>query len=699
MKNIVLKNIDSTVILSGENGSILSYQIHGREMCAKGGENRPLFTIKRLDEKGAAQRYTSLETSKMEVDSSEERCELRFIDLAQAGIDCTVTIRYRENDLFSWNIVVESRTDMVMEWVEFPQITVPEDLKGKGGNSQIFWPALEGILIDDISLRESSEWLRYKEITGQSAGYCGFYPGSCPMQFMAYYDDEQGLYFAAHDRFRNPKTVEFHRNDDGVALEFRTFCNGATKKYEMNFDMVTASVKGDWYDAAELYRSWMEAHTEMPSKIRDNAGIPKWMSESPVVVLYPIRGTIDHGDMTPNLYYPYKNILPLTEDFGQKMDSRIMALPMHWEGTAPWATPYVWPPYGGEEEFTEFVEDLHRQGNLAGVYCSGIGWTTKSFLDPSLDFSDRYDETLMCRTPEGKIEQSKVIGAPIRLGYDMCPYSDKVDEIVVGEIASIAGSGCDYAQYFDQNLGGESSFCYARDHGHPASPGIWQNESMIRIFRNAYKKLNEMKSEMVIGCEGAASEPFIGYLPFNDLRYNMGYFYGKPVPAYGYVFHEYLNNFMGNQNTIHDAFNLKENPDCLLFRLAYSFAAGDLFTLALGNHGLVHWGWDVTWDVETPEQEPIFELIRNLNQWRRTYREFLHEGKMIKPIPLEKTGIFNMTRPDGSILQYPSLLTSRWKSANGAEKQVIVNYLRWEQDCHMDGMELRIPALSALWIE
>ena len=308
----------------------------------------------------------------------------------------------------------------------------------------------------------------------------GFYPGSCPMQFMAYYNKNGGLYFAAHDPHRTPKTVEFHADEYGIALEYRLFCSGAVGHYDPNFDMVTSSFDGDWNDAAEIYRSWMQSNAKMPKKLSEEDTMPKWFEESPIVMIYPIKGTIDHGDMTPNMYYPYKNILPVTEEFSEKTNSRIMALPMHWEGTAPWATPYVWPPYGGEKEFCDFVSAVHEQGNLVGVYCSGIGWTLKSYLNPELDLSDKYDELLICRTPDNKIVFSKVIGKPIRDGYDMCPVSDKVGDIVSGEVLSIAKSGVDYAQYFDQNLGGESCICYARDHGHAPGPGVWQNEAMIK---------------------------------------------------------------------------------------------------------------------------------------------------------------------------------------------------------------------------
>ena len=477
---------------------------------------------------------------------------------------------------------------------------------------------------------------------------------------------------------------------------------------------MTLSFEGGWQDAAEIYRLWMEENIQLPVKICENRKLPKWLSESPVIVLYPIRGTLDRGDMTPNLYYPYENILPYIDEYAEKTGSKIMAILMHWEGTAPWATPYVWPPYGGETEFKKLVSSIHAKGNLIGVYCSGIGWTTKSFLDPSLDFSDRYDENLMCRTPEGYIEQSSVIGPPIREGYDMCPYSEKVADIVAGEVTAIAKSGCDYAQYFDQNLGGESSYCYAREHGHPSTPGVWQNEAMIRIFKKVNTELEKMGSNMIIGCEGAAAEPFIKYLPFNDLRYEVTFFAGKPVPAYAYLFHEYLNNFMGNQNLIEQTWNFEKNPECVLFRIAYSFAAGDLITFALGDKGKIHWGWDVPWEFEAPEQSSIFELTKNLNLWRQEYGDFLHTGRMVKEYPLSADGHYTLYLMCGDTMEFSSLITTRWRSQQGVEKQVIVNFLNKEQTCQVDCQAvyispesagepytgvITIPPLSAVWVE
>ena len=63
------------------------------------------------------------------------------------------------------------------------------------------------------------------------------------------------------------------------------------------------------------------------------------------------------------------------------------------------------------------------------------------------------------------------------------------------------------------------------------------------IIKNSGKE-----GKVSIGCEAAAAEGYVEYMPFNDAR-NYGFESGTPVPVYNYVFHEYINNYMGNCNT------------------------------------------------------------------------------------------------------------------------------------------------------
>ncbi len=704
------KNI--SIELSDKTCAIQSCKVMDKEICANENNGpRPLFTIKLLDKSGNSIYFNSLNSQTIHIDKNDSGANMSFETLSGHKISVYASVKVTEDEQIHWSVSLDNKTDYIAEWIEFPQLVVIDSLKAEGGEFELFWPVCEGIVVDTKKIR-NSKWMTYKELGGQSGGYNGYFPGSCPMQFMAYYNGNEGLYFASHDKDMNPKTVEFREDSDGIALEYRLFLNGAEGEFNAGYDVVMAGFSGDWQDAAEIYRKWAEENASRPLKLWERDDLPKWLNDAPVVMLYPIRGTKDHGDMTPNMYYPYANALPIAKEFSEKMNSKIMALPMHWEGTAPWATPYVWPPYGGEDEFKAFVDGLHAQGNLAGVYCSGIGWTTKSFLDPTLDFSDKYDESLMCRTPKGTIEQSRVIADPIRLGYDMCPESPNVAEIVSGEVMAIAQSGCDYAQYFDQNLGGMASFCYGRDHGHPKAPGKWQVDAMHRIFDKVQKDLDDAKSEMIIGCEGAVSEAFIAKLPFNDLRFNVAYFFGRPVPAYSYIFHEYINNFMGNQNTIHQSLDLPKNPHCTLYRIAYSLAAGDMLTVSLGDKAEIHYGWDVPWEWDTPNQENIFELIKNINPWRIKMEKFLRYGKMLKAKELEKTGEYKLYLECGEEISVSSLITVKWEAPDGSQAQIIVNFLPEEQKCvYPDGGriittdgeyttkgEIVVPPLSAVWV-
>ena len=354
-----------------------------------------------------------------------------------------------------------------------------------------------------------------------------------------------------------------------VRLKMRIYAGGSFGgDYETDFDTVLDLFDGGWMAAAEIYRSWHER--SLPEGLKPvgaNEALPEWYTDSPVIVTYPVRGIHDMDEMTPNAMFPYENALPVIDRLAEKMNCRVMVLLMHWEGTAPWAPPFVWPPYGGEQMLKGFIDQLHTRGHLLGVYLSGIGWTRQSNLIDEYNCEKRFEEggyaRSMCLSPEGKLLDSKICTGQ-RQGYDLCPMGADTTDIVTGEVRSMAAAGIDYAQILDQNHGGNPYFCYSRDHGHAPTPGPWMTESMKSLL----EKAREAGNGMVFGCESAAGEPYTPYLLLSDNRFNLNWIYGKPVPMFSWVYHEYLNNFMGNQ--VCAAGTFEPDPESLAYRLAYS---------------------------------------------------------------------------------------------------------------------------------
>jgi hypothetical protein len=248
---------------------------------------------------------------------------------------------------------------------------------------------------------------------------------------------------------------------------------------------------------------------------------------------------------------------------------------------------------------------------------------------------------------------------------------------------------------------------------------------MEDIFQRINARIAASGRKVLIGCEAAAGEPFIRHLPFNDLRFNINLRFGIPVPAYAYLHHEYVNNFMGNQNSVQHCVDFARSPLNLHQRLAYAFAAGDMMTVVLKSGGRMCWDWGTPWDVPGPDHDSVAKLIGNLNAWRRgAGKPYLVYGRMLKPFPLAGIGFVPMFTPKGERLDFPSLFTTRWTRA-GRSAQVIVNYQQEEQVCILtgipsgqamvyhhaqgpgevrmiaarEGLPLRIPPLSALLVE
>ncbi len=706
---IECKSGDIIVIFDEIKGEIVSLVHNGAEYVLS---PVPAVEISLMDRAGERNKFTSYDfLCKEAVKTADSFCVKYENELL------CVTMRAKISVGIEWRLEISAAKGYTVEWANYPCITVPNTLSGDEKGHKLLWGYNEGVLLECLEDRERT--YAYIEPDYPSNGLTGIYPGAVETQFMAYYNEDDGLYFAAHDKEDCMKGIDFYRHENGgIFLQFRHLCGcDFGEEYVMPYPMVMQFFNGDWCDAADIYKTWFEEnHDWVP--IWENKTLPEWYHNSPVVVAYPVRGGFDTDAMEENKLFPYVNVLPHIERLEREFNSPVMALLMHWEGTAPWAPPIVWPPYGGEEALKLLVDKLHERGDVIGLYCSGIGWTMNSKLtDYSTEeyFNKNQLESEMCVSPKGELPFSKICTGQ-REGYDLCPARDFTVSVMVDQVEKMVGIGADYIQLLDQNHGGTPYFCYSRNHGHPPTPGKWEVDAMKRLL----KKVKERAPDTLLGCESAAAESYIPYLAFSDNRFNLNYLLGRQVPVYSYIFHKYVNNFMGNQVFSTGIIKHNETPVGNLERIAYAFTAGDMLTVVINQNGDITWSWGATNGDGMPEQAPVKTLVRNLNEWRiNKGKKYLHTGDMQKP--------FRVTSDSVELARYyvenpafrPSVHTSAWKAPDGDFGQFLVNYTEKEAVCSIDlskeefvitfqngevssvfgKSEIKIPPLSAALIE
>ncbi len=606
-----------------------------------------------------------------------------------------ITVRRASPVELRWSIRLELGEDTLkVEWIDCPRVRLHHTVGGK-----LLLPVNEGTLLENPQLRQRERSCRepsYAEYP--MTGISGFYPGPAAMQFEAYYRDGKGLCILCADNGHAPKTVDaVAETPDSLRLMLQHFTGGQCEvPYEVRF----IAYEGGWQEAAELYRAWMEKNDPtLPAPMQTR--LPKWLAKSPVVIAYSVRGHgPDSGLMAPNEYYPYDAALPTLERYRAIWGGPLLALLMHWEGTAPWAPPYVWPPFGGEESLADFLAKLHEHGDALGLYCSGIAWTQRSIIDPSYDCQQKFEELRVdreiCTGPHGESYSNVCNGYhSIRIGYDLCATRPFTHEVVKHEVASAAALGVDYLQYFDQNQGCAAPLCYSGKHGHPDLPGAWHTDAMRALLADAKSAAG---NTTILGCENAAAEPYTAVCQLNDMRSHLAWdFGGVPVPLYSYLFHQYAAGFSGNCVCLASAIDVDHTPDFLLWHLAWHFVAGNLLTVVLKDHGDIHWCWSRDWSKSFPEQEPILQLVKNLSRCRREEAaKYLVAGRMVPcpEIKCDSVVIHRVKMPDITV---PAVLATAWHDDDGNSVVILANTTRQEQTCTIaDRPErLRIPALDA----
>ncbi len=673
MDDFSVESPSGTLRFSGRSGALLGFSWHGRELLESACE---LLTFHLLDESGARLTVNGSEFA----DFSFSDGLFRFSNHPEyPTISARIALKL-EVDAFLFRPAIEGApAGLRVELVDAPQPHI-----SRGGD--LFIPHSEGVVMKASLPEKDDYWMFWSENN---------YPGICQLQFLAHYENGAGVYFGAHDASHRFKCVGWAvAPDDGLRLRLATYCgDDDPSRYESDFDYVLRGFEGDWRDACDIYREYSEASAPIVPEYPE----PSWLDESPVSIVYPVRGDGEIKDGA-NCYFPYVNAAPHLERLAEAFDSRILAALMRWDCHAPWAPPYVWPPMGGVDSLLELRDALHSKGHLIGVYGSGTFWTQRSLKN---DYSQegRFEKEglarFMSRAPDGSLKPGAC--KELRDGYCICSACDWCVETELEQLSAVAAAGLDFFQLFDQNLGANPLTCYSKEHGHPSIPGAHGTESYVKLMRRLNEHLKATGSKLLMGAECAAAEPFVGQLAVNDLRSCFNFWRGMPVPAWQYVFHHRVpNSFMGNQCVIPQVMDCEACPDNILYRTAYHFVAGDLLSVTLRGDGVIDWGAAADWKSTPPNQEHVMTLIKNLNRMRREHPEFLSKGRMLKPLKNIACDSFELRFQKRAPERVPSVLSSSWEAPDGKRAFVMANYLPKSQRVVCDGREIELGPLSAV---
>ena len=391
--------------------------------------------------------------------------------------------------------------------VVFPQLAVAEFPHG----GQIFFPRGPGEVQQNL-------WK-------QAFRYQGVYPsGWLSMQFLAAYSetDSAGLYVACHDPLASTKDISVVSDPQQRSVVF-TYdhpvpdAGKPNNTFSLSGSAVWHLLRGDWFDAASIYRDWVRSEAKWYPSLTENGreDTPLWMRELPAWAL--------SGGFA-------KQCVASVKDF-----AKYLAVPVgfHWYSWHEIPFDNDYPHYFPTKEgFAEGVRELQQSGVFVMPYINGRLWDTR---DKGLE---DFQFTQVALPAVTKDEQGKPFtesyssketdGSRVSLGV-MCPsteiWKNKVAEII-GKLFNEYGLK---GVYIDQIAAASPKLCNDSTHGHPLGGGHWWTAG----YWDMLERIRRAKPQDRILTTECNAEPYIrwfdGYLTWH-------WQYDGQVPAFPAVY-------------------------------------------------------------------------------------------------------------------------------------------------------------------
>ncbi|MBQ4314322.1 MAG: hypothetical protein IJC21_02670, partial [Lentisphaeria bacterium] len=345
----------------------------------------------------------------------------------------TVTIQTQEKTPVTWDtLAVSNEPEQILD-VRYPVIELPFDDK-----TDILFGYDLGIITpnDKITIGE----VKNVRLLG--------------VPVFAVLTENGGYYFDTRRREVRGTGADYFVSEDRKTIRLEMI--HAYSKLLSFYDAAYGKFSGEWFDAADIYRTWREKYSLFeqvkPHDVLKDIDLWVWN-----------RGAI--ADVVP----------PVLELKKQLPDCKL-ALNWYWWHAIPYDTEYpdFWPPREGVDNFKAAVKLLNDNGIYVQVYINGVCWDVDG-----KSWQEGGEESCML-DKEGKVQATMFNQYTLhRLGY-MCGEGMVFRRRMVELVKTLQSCGLN-GQYMDMISHMGVHHCYNPKHKH--APGD------VQIMLDGYRAM------------------------------------------------------------------------------------------------------------------------------------------------------------------------------------------------------------------
>jgi len=599
----------------------------GRNFAAADAKPAGLYRLHLGRKPGTAGEITSLHADRRSSRTLAHGFELRFEHAGSAPLKVILRAMVgADGSSIRWKCQMQNSSKEAVTLIEFPRANCTVQLGASADDDGVVYPNLEGALLTNPS----------KNMT-ERGGVAGIYPGPVSAQFMYFFDPASGFYCAALDSQCHTKTLNLKRSGNALLLGFGHCApDEPAANLEIPYEIMWACGGGRWEDGAELYRSWAERQPWCAKKLVDR-DIPAWLKRANVFLNFVVTTAMADPKAADRLFSEYHEFFQVP----------VVACAFGWEKFGPWIGPDFFPPVNSESYYRELTRLLAQRGDHMQVYTSGFRWGVKKTIrertDQGRQYTD-YDGTAKFMK-EGKAasaidaEGKMIFKQPAWAdNYILCTGSEAARSILAECFQCIYGWGVAGVDV-DQNLGGEVSECFSKQHGHPAGRGVWQYRVMAEFLTDLRARIRPNYPDSLIGveepCEAYAQliDIYHGRI-FTDTRWPVNGPGAVSIPLYVYLYHAYQPGYAGWIDAGFSPFGREK------YGLGRAFIFGMLPGVRLTRGGGL-------FDLERPQISDELKILRNIARLQAFQKDSLILGRML-PAPNVK-GSPNLVPLEGSL--------------------------------------------------